>query len=514
MMDAFASSLNRTDQAVSLVVVAPSSTITDLHNASTLLDANLAAGRGEKVAISCGPERVTYGELYRRACGAGANLRELGVEAGERVLLAMDDCPGFPAVFLGAIRIGAVPVPVNPLYSAGEYDYFVSDSGASVAVVDAACAEKVEAPRVVPVDELTDTIDDLRPASTRADDPAFWLYSSGSTGHPKGVIHRQRDMLATCETYAKHVLGIQEDAVTFSTTKLFHAYGLGNNLSFPYWAGASTVLLSGRPTPEAVFAVVARERPTIVFSVPTLYNAMLHANAEDQDWSSVRFCVSAAEPLPAEVWHRWHERHGLEILDGIGSTEMLHIYCSNRRGQVVPGSSGTPVPGYEVKLLDDEGRELAGEATGDLYVRGDSMLAGYWNQPEKTADGIRDGWFYSRDRYRRDAGGTYWYEGRADDMFKVSGLWVSPIDVEARLIEHTVVLEAAVVAAEVDGLTKAKAFVVCEATASRGDRLADELRSFCGERLHRYQVPQQIEFVDDLPKTVTGKILRFKLRER
>jgi benzoate-CoA ligase family protein len=505
--------LKRPDRTVSLVVVAPS-TITDLHNASTLLDANLAAGRSEKVAISCGAERITYAELYGRACGAGAFLRDLGVGTGERVLLAMDDCVDFPAVFLGAIRIGAVPVPVNPLYSADEYGYFVTDSGASVAVVDTACAEKVEAPRVVRVDELGGTIDDVPPASTHAEDMAFWLYSSGSTGHPKGVIHRQGDMLATCETYAKHILGIKEDAVTFSTTKLFHAYGLGNNLSFPYWAGASTVLLPGRPTPDAIFSVVARERPTIVFSVPTLFNAMLHADAEDHDWSSVRFCVSAAEPLPAEVWHRWYERYGLEILDGIGSTEMLHIYCSNRTGEVVPGSSGTPVPGYDVKLLDDEGYELRGEATGDLYVRGDSMLAGYWNQPEKTADSIRDGWFYSRDRYRRDAAGSYWYEGRADDMFKVSGLWVSPIDVEARLIEHPAVLEAAVVGAQVERLTKAKAYVVCDPTASHGERLTDELQAFCGERLHRYQVPQLIEFVDDLPKTVTGKILRYRLRDR
>jgi benzoate-CoA ligase len=486
----------------------------EAYNASTLLDANLEAGRGARLALTCGTERVSYGELYGRACGAGARLRELGVKEGDRVLLVMDDCAAFPAVFLGAIRIGAVPVPVNPLYSAGEYGYFVTDSGASVAVVDAAGAEKVQAPRIAPVDELASEVDDFPPASTRFDDTAFWLYSSGSTGSPKGVVHRKRDMLATCESYATHVLGIDEDAVTFSTTKLFHAYGLGNNLSFPYWAGASTVLLTGRPTPEAVFELVARERPTIVFSVPTLYNAMLHAGAVDQDWSSVRFCVSAAEPLPAEVWHRWHEQHGLEILDGIGSTEMLHIYCSNRLGEVAPGSSGTPVPGYDLRLLDDGGNELAGEATGDLYVRGDSMLAGYWGQPEKTADCIRDGWFFSRDRYRRDADGTYWYEGRADDMFKVSGLWVSPIDVEARLIEHPDVLEAAVVAADAEGLTRAKAFVVCEATAARGDGLADALRTFCGEALHRYQVPQSIEFVDDLPKTVTGKILRYRLRER
>jgi benzoate-CoA ligase family protein len=482
-------------------------------NASTLLDGNIAAGRADKVAVACGGERLTYGELYGRACATGALLRELGVEQGDRVLLVMDDCVELPAVFLGAIRVGAVPVPVNPLYDGGEYGYFVADSGAALALVDAACAEKVEAPRVVRVDELRGASDDLAPAATQPDAPAFWLYSSGSTGKPKGVVHRQRDLLATCETYAKHVLGIGEDDVTFSTTKLFHAYGLGNNVSFPYWAGASTVLLSGRPAPEAVFETVARHRPTIVFSVPTLYNAMLHAGASDQDWSSVRFCVSAAEPLPAEVWQRWRRRYGLEILDGIGSTEMLHIYCSNRLGRVVPGSSGTPVPGYDVKLCDDDGHELVGEATGDLYARGDSMLAGYWNQPEKTADSIRDGWFYTRDRYRRDADGNYWYEGRADDMFKVSGLWVSPADVEARLIEHPAVVEAAVVGVPVEGLLRAKAFVVSDG-AERSEGLIEELRTFCAERLHRYQVPQSVEFVDDLPKTLTGKIQRYKLRER
>jgi benzoate-CoA ligase family protein len=483
----------------------------ELYNASTLVDVNVAAGRGERTAVFCGDESVTYRELYGRMCGVGAVLRALGVEPGDRVLLVMDDCVDLPAVFLGAMRIGAVPVPVNPLYSAGEYDYFVQDSGASVVVVDGACAQKVAAPRVVPVEELR-TEDELPPAPTRPEDTAFWLYSSGSTGKPKGVIHRQRDMLVTCETYARHVLAIGERDVTFSTTKLFHAYGLGNNLSFPYWAGASTILLSGRPTPEAVFATVARRRPTIVFSVPTLYHAMLHADAPDQDWSSVRACVSAAEPLPAEVWHRWHDRHGLEILDGIGSTEMLHIYCSNRAGAVVPGSSGSPVPGYELKLCDEEGEELLGEATGDLYARGDSMLAAYWNHPERTADCIRDGWFYTRDRFRRDERGTYWYEGRADDMFKVSGLWVSPIDVEARLIEHPAVIEAAVVGARIEGLTRAKAFVVCNASGVVGDVLADELRAFCSARLHRYQVPHSVEFVDSLPKTVTGKILRYKLR--
>jgi benzoate-CoA ligase family protein len=493
--------------------VAASATATDLYNASTVVDANLAGGRTEKLAVSCGDERLTYGELYRRICGAGGALRALGLRRGERVLLVMDDCVDLPALFLGAIRIGAVPVPVNPLYAPDEYDYFVADSEASLVVADAACAEKIRAPTVVCADQIR-AEDDVSPAPTSREDVAFWLYSSGSTGRPKGVIHRQRDMLVTCETYAKHVLGIRQDDVTFSTTKLFHAYGLGNNLSFPYWAGASTVLLSGRPTPDGIFATVAEHRPTIMFLVPTLYNAMLHSDSTEQDWSSVRVCVSAAEPLPPELWHRWHARHGLEILDGIGSTEMLHIYCSNRAGRVVPGSSGTPVPGYELRLCDEAGRELQGEASGDLYIRGESMLAGYWRHPEKTADSIRDGWFYSRDRYRRDAHGTYWYEGRADDMFKVSGLWVSPVDVEARLMEHPAVIEAAVVGVAVEGLTKPKACVVCRPSIRPDHALADELRLFCAERLHRYQVPHAIEFVDGLPKTVTGKILRYQLRER
>jgi benzoate-CoA ligase family protein len=340
---------------------------------------------------------------------------------------------------------------------------------------------------------------------------AFWLYSSGSTGRPKGVVHLHRDLLTTCETYAQHVLRITADDVTFSTTKLFHAYGLGNNLSFPYWAGATTVLLQGRPTPDAVASTVGRFRPTLFFSVPTLYNAMLASG--EGDFASVRLCVSAAEPLPADVWHRWHDTHGLVILDGIGSTEMLHIYCSNTVDDVTPGSSGRPVPGYDVKLVDDDGAVVEGPGMGDLYVRGGSMLREYWNQPAKTADSIRDGWFYSRDRYRRDEDGRYWYQGRADDMFKVSGLWVSPADVEARLIEHPAVLEAAVVGAQVEGFTKTKAFVATRDPGQGGSRLADELREFCAAGLHRYQVPQLIEFVDTLPKTATGKIERYKLRE-
>jgi benzoate-CoA ligase len=399
--------------------------------------------------------------------------------------------------------VGAVPVPVNPLLAASEYAFYVEDSAAKLVVVDRACAEKV--PTGLLVDELDGGTPELAPAALDRDDVCFWLYSSGSTGCPKGVVHRQHDIGYTCETYAKHVLGIRDDDVTFSTTKLFHAYGLGNNLTFPYWAGASTVLMRGRASPDAVFETVARDRPTIFFSAPTLYNALL--NAGGGDFSSVRHCVSAAEPLPAEVWQRWHRRHGLVILDGIGSTELLHIYCSNRLDDVVPGSSGMPVPGYELKLVGDEG-EVGGEGTGDLWVRGDSCFSEYWGQPERTEELIRDGWFSTRDRYRRAADGHYWYEGRSDDMFKVSGLWVSPAEVEARLIEHPAVVECAVVGAVSDGFTKAKAFVVAREPVD-----PDELRQFCAGKLHRYEVPQLFAFIDDLPKTVTGKIQRFKLRD-
>jgi len=485
-------------------------TIPERFNASLLLDRNLEAGRESKAAILCGDQTVTYSELFARTCGVGAALRDLGIDRGERVLVVMDDCPWLPAAFLGAMRIGVVPVPVNPLLGPDDYPYFVEDSGARLAIVDRTCAEKVRAPTMLLVDELEPS-DEFAPVDTAHDDVGFWLYSSGSTGRPKGVVHLHRDLLYTCETYARHVLGITDADVTFSTTKLFHAYGLGNNLSFPYWAGATTVLLGGRPTPDAIYSVVAQHRPTLFFSVPTLYNAML-ASEEDGDISSVRVCLSAAEPLPAEVWQRWRDTHGLVILDGIGSTEMLHIYCSNTTDDVTPGSSGRPVPGYDVKLVDDTGTLVEGVGTGDLYVRGGSMLREYWNQPEKTADCIRDGWFFSRDRYRRDAEDRYWYEGRADDMFKVSGLWVSPADVEARLIEHPAVLEAAVVGAQVEGFMKAKAYVTAHESDQTGPELADELREFCAARLHRYQVPQLIEFVDSLPKTATGKIERYKLR--
>jgi benzoate-CoA ligase family protein len=496
--------------------------MSEQYNVSHLLDRNLEAGRGEKVAITWSGGTVTYRQLFGLACAAGRRLGELGVHREERVLLVMDDSPAFAAAFLGAMRVGAVPVPVNPLLQHSEdYDHYLADSLARVALVDGMTIDKVRgaverASEQVPLltaDEVLalDGIE-IDAAATHRDDMAFWLYSSGSTGLPKAVVHLQHDIEYTCETYARQVLGIGEGDVTFSTTKLFHAYGLGNNLTFPYWFGASTILHSGRPTPPAVLDTIEKLRPTLFFSAPTLYNAILnHEGAKGRDLSSVRHCIAAAEALPAEVWRRWKEAYGLTILDGIGSTEMLHIYCSNRLDDIRPGSSGKAVPGYELKILDEEGAPVPPGEAGDMYIKGDSALALYWGQHDKTKRSLLGEWFFSGDRYRQDGDGFYWYEGRSDDMIKVSGLWVSPVEIEGVLLEHDLVDESAVVGVEVDGFTRIKAFVIAKGDGS--PELAAELQELCKSRLQRFQFPHLVEFVPELPKTVTGKIQRYKLRE-
>jgi benzoate-CoA ligase family protein len=496
----------------------------DRYNvAADLLERNLKAGRGGKVAIHHAGGEVTYQELHTLACGAAATLRELGVRREERVLIAAYDSPGWVAAFLGAGLIGAIPVPVNPLLQRSEdYDHFIVDSLARVVVVDANTEEKLksavdragEPPQLMRTDAVIPGAD-VEAAPTRRDDMAFWLYSSGSTGKPKAVVHLQHDIPYTCATYAEQVLQIHESDTTFSTTGLFHAYGFGNNLTFPYWVGASTVLHAGRNTPATVLDTIEKRKPTLFFSAPTLYNAILNfEGARTRDLSSIRHCVAAAESLPAEVWQRWKDAFGLTILDGVGSTEMLHIYCSNRLGDVRPGSSGKPVPGYELKILDPDGQPVAPGEAGDLYVRGDSALALYWAQHDKTKRSILGDWFFSGDRYRVDADGYYWYEGRSDDMIKVSGLWVSPVEIEAALIEHPAVAESAVVGTIVDGFTRIKAFVITKGDAAAGDALIAELQEHCKSRLQRFQYPHMIEFVPELPKTVTGKIQRYKLREQ
>lgn len=499
-------------------------------NISTLVDGSLDAGRGDKTAFCGCDEQITYRELHRRMCAMGRALRALGVRREQRVLLVLDDSPTFPVAFLGANRIGAVPVPVNPRSRSDDFRFFVEDSHAPVVIVEPSLRAELDAAlagtdvTVVSAgadgsaatlpELLSEHAGELEAADTHGQDMGFWLYSSGSTGRPKGVVHTQDHVAATCECYAGPILGVTEHDVHFSSTKLFHAYGLGNGLTFPLWFGGSAVLLGGRPTPDAVLETAERFRPTLFFSVPTLYNAMLRSpGADKRDLSSVRLCASAAEPLPAEVWRNWRDTYGLTILDGIGSTEMLHIYCTNRVDAAKPGSSGTAVPGYEIKLLGPEGDEVATDEPGDMYVKGESMLASYWHRRDKNKASLHGEWYFTGDRYRRDPDGFFWYEGRADDMMKVGGLWVSPIEIESTLLEHPDVLEAAVVGVQVEGLVKIKAFVVADQQPAVDD-LDDHLQVWCKQRLQRYQFPQFVEFVDDLPKTTTGKIQRYKLRAR
>jgi benzoate-CoA ligase len=351
--------------------------------------------------------------------------------------------------------------------------------------------------------------DELSPVPTHRDDMAFWLYSSGSTGKPKGVVHLHHDIEFTCRQYAGEVLQLTERDVTFSTTKLYHAYGLGNGLSFPLWFGATAVLMPGRPKPATIFETVHRHRPTVLFSVPALYAAMLR---DPGPLDSVRMCVSAAEPLPPRVFEEWQARFGLPIVDGIGSTEMLHIYCSNRPGRVVPGTTGVAVPGYELRLVDGAGAVLDGAAVGNLEVRGDSCAGYYWHQHEKTKRSMLGEWFSTGDRYERREDGTYAYVGRVDDMLKVGGLWASPIDIEHVLLSHPSVRAAGVIGVTVDDQSRIAAFVECEPGVGN-EALADELRALCRANLRRYEVPHLIEFVDELPRTVTGKVQRFRLRE-
>src|SRR5215208_4766873 len=477
------------------------------YNASVLVDWNLEAGRADKPAIYCGDEQVTYGELARRINRFGHALRGLGVDREDRVLLMLNDTPSFPTAFFAAMRMGAVPIPVNTLLQPADYRFFVENSRARVVVCDQMHHETIrkalegydEEPVEVVVtngraegarvlkDLLEAGEDELDPVATHRDDPAFWLYSSGSTGKPKGAVHLHHDIIYTCETYARHVLEVSEEDVCFSASKLFHAYGLGNNISFPYWAGASTVLFPGKPTPDVILGTAQRFEPTLF--------------------------VSAAEALPAGIWRRWKEMFGSVILDGIGSTEMLHIFISNTPEEIKPGSSGKPVPGYEAKILDEAGSPVEPGEAGYLSVKGDSAAAYYWRNHEKTKQTMQGEWLFAGDWYRVDEDGFYWYEGRSDDMIKVSGLWVSPVEVESTLGDHPAVIEAAAVGVPVDGLTRVRAHIVLRQEYEPSEELVAELQNWCKERLKRYQYPHLVEFVAELPKTVTGKIQRFKLRE-
>ncbi len=471
--------------------------------ASFFVDRHVAEGRGARTAVLYEGRRYTYAEIAVLVNQAGNALLRAGVVPGGRVLIVLPDSPEFVAAYFGAMKIGAIAVPTSTALRPADYAYLAEESQAQVVITATA-----------PLDSARES-PDLACAPTSASDPVFWLWTSGSTGPPKAAVHRHGDWLPCCEGYARGVLGISPDDLTFSSAKLFHAYGLGNGLMFPFYAGAATVLYPHPPKPAAILAHAHQHRPTLFFSVPTHFAAMLHETdaANPYDLTSVRLGISAAEPLPAEIVRRWQARFGFEILDGIGSTEVLHIYISNRPGAVEPGSSGLPVPGYEVRITDEAGRDLPPGETGDLWVRGASNATEYWNRPQLTAARMRDGWFFSGDKYRFDAGGSYWYQGRSDDMFRVSGEWVSPIEVESALIQHPAVLEAAVVARPTEnGLTVPCAFVTLKHADRAGDALAGELGDFVRTLLPGYKRPRRIVFLDELPKTATGKVQRYKLR--
>ena len=504
-------------------------------NVSTYIDGWLEDGRGDDTAIiTADDRRVTAQELHAGVCRVAGHLRDMGVGRGDRVLLVLDDTPAFPAAFLGAMRIGAVPVPVNFLLRSSDFGYFLDDSGAVAAVVDHAFLPAVE-PQVAqrpgvallvangePPDGavafdswMNAGTDEMTAVEPQPDDMAFWLYSSGSTGPPKGVVHTHSDVAGTCAKYAVPILGIRHGDVVFSSTKMFHAYGLGNNLTFPLWAGATAVYLTGRPVPDRLFERVNTHHPDLLFSVPALFNAMLASpDFGTVDWSSVRLAISAAEALPPEIWRRFHDRTGIEILDGIGSTEMLHIYCSNRAGRVKPGSSGTPVDDYEIEIRDPDGALCLPGKAGEMWVKGPSTFAGYWQQDERNREKLRDGWFLTGDRYHVDEDGYYTYEGRVDDMMKIGGLWVSPIEIENRLMENPAVSEAAVVEVAIDSRSRIKAAVILAEGVTGDEQLTARLQEWCKDALQRYQYPHVIEYVDDFPRTATGKIQRFKLRGR
>ena len=502
-------------------------------NVSTLLDANLEAGRSAKTAaITADDLEVSYAHLHRAMCRVALRLADLGVRREERVLLVLDDTVAFPAAFLGSMRLGAVPIPVNFLARPQDFGYFLDDSYAVAAIVDAVFLEKVgpevasrEGVRLIvangdsgdseSLDQwLADGDAEIDPVATHPDDMAFWLYSSGSTGPPKGVVHRHANVLATCEQYAQPTLQLAADDIVFSSTKMFHAYGLGNNLSFPLSVGATSVYSTGPPSPDKLLGKVAAHSPSIYFSVPALYAAILASPSfDDTDWSSVRLGVSAAEPLPPDTWRRFRERTGIEILDGLGSTELLHIYCSNRQGEVQPGSSGVAVDGYEIVLRDEKGSPVPDGEAGELWVRGPSSLIQYWHQSQRTKEKLAHGWFATGDRYHRDADGFYVYEGRVDDMMKIGGLWVSPIEIENRLMEHQAVHEAAVVSVLHDDVSRIKAAVILSESYQPSEELITDLQEWCKQALLRYQYPHTVDFVDDFPRTATGKIQRFRLRE-
>ncbi|MGJ5176101.1 benzoate-CoA ligase family protein [Bradyrhizobium oligotrophicum] len=501
---------------------------------SWLLDRNVEAGRGDKLAYTDTVSELSYRALQQQSCRVANMLRRLGVRREERVAMIMLDTVDFPSVFLGSMRAGIVPVPLNTLLTSEQYAYVLADCRARVLFVSEALYPAVKdiVGRMPDLDcvvvsgtnafghkllaeELARESDQFETVATHEDEPAFWLYSSGSTGMPKGVRHLHGNLAATAETYAKQVLGIRESDTCLSAAKLFFAYGLGNALTFPLSVGATTILNSERPTPALMFKLLNRYNPTIFYGVPTLFAAMLHDESlrHETAGSGLRICTSAGEALPESVGNAWRARFGVDILDGVGSTELLHIFLSNAPGDIKYGSSGRPVPGYQVRLVNEAGEGVPDGEVGEMLVHAPSAGEGYWNQRHKTRSTFEGYWTRTGDKYVRDAEGRYTFCGRSDDMFKVSGIWVSPFEVESALITHPSVLEAAVVPeADPEGLLKPKAYVVLRPSVDRST-LHEALKDHVKQKIGPWKYPRWIEVVDSLPKTATGKIQRFKLRE-
>ena len=502
------------------------------YNAAVdMVDRNVAEGRAAKTAFIDPARRMTYGELADGCARVAPMLARLGLQREDRVAMIMLDTVDFPVLFWGAIRAGIIPVPLNTLLTAEQYRYILEDARAKILFVSAALFPVAQQAagglnlKIIVVGETPndlprfDTLlasepDGSEPVRTSPDEVAFWLYSSGSTGMPKGVRHVHASAMQTAKLYAQGVMGIRADDVVHSAAKLFFAYGLGNAMSFPMSVGATAVLLPERPTPQAVFAVLKREQPTIYFGVPTLYAAMLAdpACTRENGSARLRMCVSAGEALPEHIGLEWRKRFGVDIYDGVGSTEMLHIFLGNYPGKIRYGTSGVPIPGYEARLIDELGREVPEGEIGELSVRGTTAADGYWNQREKSRRTFEGEWTRTGDKYLREPDGFYRICGRTDDMFKVSGQWVSPFEVEAALITHPRVLEAAIVPKEdSDGLLKPKAYIVLKGDGAKPG--ADELQEHVKAHIGPWKYPRWVEFVDGLPKTATGKIQRFKLRD-
>jgi 4-hydroxybenzoate-CoA ligase len=511
--------------------------------ASDFVDAHVACGRGDKIAFIDPDRSLTYSALHERSIRFADALRRVGVAPEQRVALLLHDTVDFPVAFWGTVRAGSVAVPLNTFLNPQQYAYILGDCRASTLIVAAPLAQtiwpilnKLARLRTVVVVGASEDDRGAFPgrdvhlfediiaaaqstpftAETMSDEVAFWLYTSGSTGDPKGVKHVHSNLMATARLFGQGVLGIGEDDVVHSAAKLFFAYGLGNAMTFPLSVGATSVLWPYRPSPEGVLELLRRHRPSIFYGVPSLYTALLaHKDIGKGAGSDrLRVCVSAGEALPAHIGERWREVTGVDVLDGLGSTELLQTFLSNRLGDIRYGSTGKPVPGYETRIVDELGLELGCEEIGELIVRGPSAGEGYWNQRAKSRRTFVGEWTYTGDKYRRDADGYYYYCGRTDDMFKVSGMWVSPFDVEAALTSHEAVLEAAVIGKEdADGLVKPKAFIVLKNGYVADDSLFEKLKIHVKETAGAWKYPRWIDVRLDLPRTATGKIQRFKLRD-